>query len=170
MQINSHSIERIAATEKDSSFASGWITNNQHAIFRDNMAESHSQQASHTFVNSTKRLEPSDRSTWTIRIRSKNNVEIVKGNVKRTISEIRNNKSENSKLKDAKKRLKMLEKIEQYRKEKMVEELKQLEIQNAIFEEHHKQELKREQKKKQYFDMRKRELAEAQEQKFKEMK
>ena len=81
-----------------------------------------------------------------------------------------NNGTDNSKLKDAKKRLKTLEKIEQFRKEKMIEELKQLELQNALFEEHHKQELIREQRKKRYFDMRKRELAEAQEQKLKDLK
>ena len=81
-----------------------------------------------------------------------------------------NNGTDNSKLKDAKKRLKALEKIEQFRKEKWIEELKQLELQNALFEEHHKQEMIREQRKKRYFDLRKRELAEAQEQKLKDLK
>lgn len=52
----------------------------------------------------------------------------------------------------------------------MIEELKQIELQNALFEEHRKQELAKEENRKKYLEMRKRQLAEEQERKLKNLK
>lgn len=165
----SNSKERQVLTEKDSSFNSNFMCKEQISMFRDSMKEPRRSEPTKTAPSFT-RVDPRDTSMCTIRIRSKNNIETFKGNVKRTISEHRANRTQTQKLKEAQKRLKTLEKIEEYRRQKMQEELKQLELQNLMFEEHKKIEMERERKQKKYLEMRKRQLAEAQEQKLKQLK
>lgn len=128
------------------------------------------QSESSRMDNTVTRVYPSKDSSCTIRIRSKNNIETFTGNVKRTISEQRATRSKKTQLKEAKKRLQTLEKLEEYRRAKMGEEVKQLEAQQILYEEHRKQELKKAKQKRKYFDMRKKQLAEAHEQKLKQLR
>jgi len=113
------------------------------------------------------RVNPRDTSTCTIRIRSKNTIETIKGSVKRTISEHRSTKQRNHKLKEARKRLETLAKLEEYRQEKMDDEVKYLERQQQMYEELQRQEIIRAKKKQKYFDMRKKQLADASQDKMK---
>ena len=133
--------EIIANMTEDSSFHSNYLWRDQISIFKDSsMIEPKLSAASRT---TGMRTAPQDDSTWMIRIRTKNNLETFKGNVKRTVSEHRATKRQKTKMKEARKRLETLEKIEQYRKKKMENELIQMEVQARLSEEYRKVQMKK---------------------------
>mmetsp|Transcript_32151 Transcript_32151/g.31563 ORF Transcript_32151/g.31563 Transcript_32151/m.31563 type:complete len:288 (+) Transcript_32151:1253-2116(+) len=122
-------------TEKDTSFNSNLFGKDQVSIFRESTtSEPRKSRGLHS--KGPRRVAPSDNTSCTIRIRSKNNIESFKGNVSRTISEQRATKSQKSKLREARKRFMTLEKIEKYRKEKMEEEVRKLELQHQLSQQY----------------------------------
>lgn len=88
----------MAATEKDQSFASNCPSKEQISVYKDVQKDGRGNKTTNMFP----RMSGRDNSTCTIRIRSKNSIEMVRGNVKRTISEHRENQAQADKLKEAK--------------------------------------------------------------------
>jgi hypothetical protein len=151
------------------SFNNNYLHREQISIFKDHFNEPRQSEDSRIDQNPLVRIPPSEQSLCTIRIRTKSNMETFKGSVKRTISEHRATGQQKSKLKDAKKRLKTLEKLENFRKEKMSEEIKHLEIQNKLYVEHRKIEKQKENNKRKYFEKRRKQLEEGQQKKKQQM-
>lgn len=81
------------------------------------------------------RAYPPRRDNIEVRVRGKNNEIITKtGSVSRTIAEIDNEKKRKAELKAATYRLKMLEKLEDYREDKMQREIDALEAERQMEE------------------------------------
>lgn len=90
-----------------------------------------------------------------VRIRGKHTHQVVKGSIGRTLSEQRSHDTSFSKTvdqqdKEAKRRLKQLQKIEDYRAQKVQKEMEILEFEHRLMEQERENEIKKEEKHQKY--------------------